>query len=270
VGFNQRDRRWAAHALGFGPHLGTIGAYGCVLSTAASIAKLAGVDTDPPRLDEAFIRHGSIFERDPTGTFDFLPDNSLTKLMPERFQWLGSYRGLRSDLIARSLPTPDVYVELHISTHAVPTHRVYVWSGRHGTYLVDDPWGRLNAAKSVVHPLADYGGAAAVAKTILQRALSPAPKPDFKPLIAPRHPPQPKPPDPLVPDEPLAFYLFVQASGQIAPEPPPSAQTTYLSCAKTLANEWVADRPGGTVLAVLDADGTQVYVAASTPNPFTA
>ena len=270
MGFNQRDRRWAAHALGFGPHLGTIGAYGCVLTTAASIAQLSGVDTDPGRLDDAFVSHGSIFERDPTGTFDFLPDDSLTRLHPDRFRWLGSYRGLRSDLVDRSLPTPDVYVELHISTHTVPTHRVYVWSGHHGNYLVDDPWGRLNAAKSVVHPLADYGGAAAVTKTILQRALTPAPKPDFKPLVAPLHPPQPEAPDPPVPDEAQAFYLFVQVSGQIAPEPPPPAQTTYLSCARTLANDWVADRPSGTVLAVFDVDGRQVYVAASTPDPFTA
>lgn len=253
--------------MGFGPNLGTIGACGCVLTTAASIARLSGIDTDPPRLDEAFIRHSAIFERDPTGTFDFLPDNSLAKLFPDRFRWLGSYPGLRSDLIDRSLPTPDVYIELHISTPVVPTHRVYVWSGAQGKYRIDDPWGGLNAQKSVVHALADYGGGHAVAKTILQRAIAPALKPAFAPIAPPKSPPQPKSPIPSIPDEPRDFYLFIQQSGEIGDDPVPPAQTTYLSCAKTLANDWVADKPSGTLLEVVDVEGEHVYQAASTPKP---
>jgi len=271
MGFSQRDPRWINHTLGFGPALGTIGQYGCVLTTAASIARLAGIDTDPARLDQAFVGAvgPSIFQKDPTGTSDFLPDNSLARLMPDRFEWRGSFRGLRSDLIDKALPSPDVYSELHISTHSVPTHRVYVWSGKNGNYRIDDPWGRPNAKTSVVHALADYGGAAAVTKTILTRFKTPALKPAFHAVRQPANPPAPIPPDPPIPDETEQLYRFVLREGDTSDEPLPPDETTFLSCAETAANDWVADKPRGTVLRVLDADGKRVHQAVAIGIPLT-
>lgn len=268
MGFSQRDPRWINHTLGFGPALGTIGQYGCVLTTAASIAKLAGFDTDPARLDEAFVRHGAIFQKDPTGTSDFLSDDSLARLLPDRFEWRGSYRGLRSDLIDKFLPTPDIYSELHISTASVPTHRVYVWSGKNGKYRIDDPWGRPNVRSSVVHALADYGPGA-VAKTIFTRAKAAALKPVFHAVRQPANPPAPIPPDPPIPDETEHSFRFVLREGDSSDEPLPADETTFLSCAQTIANDWVADKPRGTVLRVLDGDGKLVYQAAAIGIPLT-
>ena len=265
MGFNQRDRRWRDHTLGTGPHIGTIGAYGCVLTTDASIARLAGVDTDPLRLNQEFINH-NIYFRDPTGTIDFLPDDALARLPSKRFKHEGTYPGLNVAKIDQALPTPDVYVELHITTHTVPTHRVYVWSGRHGAYRIDDPWGALNSKSSVVHALTDYGGAAAVKKTILIRALEPALKPEFEAVPQPAQPPAPETPDPLIPDEPEQLYRFV-VRGDVETEPPPTDEVTQLSIARTIADAWIVDKPRGTVLRVEDESGLLVYHAAAVGGP---
>jgi hypothetical protein len=268
MGFNQRDRRWRNHTLGTGPHIGTIGAYGCVLATSASIAKLAGVDTDPLDLNQQFIDN-RIYFRDPTGTIDFLPDDALARLPSKRFKHEGTYPGLNVAKVDGALPTPDVYVELHIATSRVPTHRVYVWSGRHGVYRIDDPWGGLRSTSSVVHALNDYGGAAAVKKTILIRALRPALKPQFAARRQPAEPPSPETPDPPIPDEPERFYRFVIRGGVAIDEPPPADEVTQESIARTIARDWVADQPKGTVLRVEDTYGNLVFNATAIGIPVT-
>jgi hypothetical protein len=239
-----------------------------VLTTSASIAKLAGVDTDPLRLNQEFINN-HIYFRDPTGTIDFLPDDALARLPSERFKHEGTYRGLNVARVDEALPTPDVYVELHLTTHTVPTHRVYVWSGHDGVYRIDDPWGGLNSTSSVVHALADYGGVAAVKKTILIRALRPALKPQFEAIAQPPEPPAPETPDPLIPDEPEQLYRFVVRGGAEIEEPPPAEEVTQESMARTIARDWIADKPRGTVLRVEDAEGHLVFNATSIGIPLT-
>ena len=75
MGYSQRDPRWRNHPLGYGPLLGTIGDYGCFDTTLAMVATWAGWKTNPAQLDEAMVAHGGIFQKDPTGTFDYLPDD---------------------------------------------------------------------------------------------------------------------------------------------------------------------------------------------------
>jgi len=61
----------------------------------------------------------------------------------------------------------------------------------------------------------------------------------------------------------MAFYSF-------DPDPPddlhPADEVTTLSDAMQLANDYVADKPADTVIAVRDANGSQVYQAAATPS----
>jgi hypothetical protein len=60
----------------------------------------------------------------------------------------------------------------------------------------------------------------------------------------------------------MAFYSFV-------PDPPddthPADEVTTMADAMQLANDYVADKAPGTVIAVCDSDGNRVYLAAATP-----
>ena len=77
--YSQRDPRWAGHALGWGPALGTIGGYGCYVTVLAMIAKACGYPHTPATLD-ALLTTRHLFMRDPTGTFDLLPDRAAGTL----------------------------------------------------------------------------------------------------------------------------------------------------------------------------------------------
>ena len=171
MGYSHRDPRWRNHPLGYGPALGTIGEYGCFDTTLAMVATWGGWKVNPAQIDEAMVAHGGIFQRDPTGTFDYLPDNALARLWPKRFAWVGSWAGLRSDLIARALPTPDKYSMLFIHSAAVPMHFVPVVGGSPRNWKIDDPW------DNVVKYLNNSYGAGSISKTIIVQALKPVAKP---------------------------------------------------------------------------------------------
>lgn len=162
--YSQRDPLYANHPLGWGPALGKIGPYGCLNTCFAIIAKDCGFDYNPATIDELFTAK-QIFVREPTGTYDLLPDNALDLAFPGRFQ-TNAYGGFRSDLIAQALPTPDTYIILWISTGAVPTHFVIGYNAA-GTQIAD-PW------TGAVGSLAGYGGPGAVHKTLTIKSL-PAP-----------------------------------------------------------------------------------------------
>ena len=237
MGYSQRDPRWSNHSLGYGPRLGTIGAYGCFDTTLAMVATWAGWPTNPAQMDEALVAHGGIFLRDPTGTFDYLPDNAIALLWPDRFAWVGSWAGLRSDLIAAALPTPDRFVMLFIHSAAVPMHFVPVVGGSPANWTIDDSWDDVNK-----HLNESYG-AGSISKTIIVRALKPAAKPV---QTAPNPPPLDTAPavPVFVPPEPMALYSF-------RPDPPddlhPADQVTTLADAKSQADTYQATHPGSSI-----------------------
>ena len=177
--FSQRDPRWRGHPLGWGPALGTIGDYGCFDTVLAMIAHDRGaLGANPASLDELFTAQ-KVFVRDPTGTFDLLPDNALDRVYPAGFQTAG-YAGYRADLIALAVASPDTYAVLWISTPSVPTHFVIAWS-KDGRYIAD-PW------TGQVGLLAGYGGPAAIHKTLMIRRLPAAAPPAVvvaPPAVAP-------------------------------------------------------------------------------------
>jgi N-acetylmuramoyl-L-alanine amidase len=179
--FSQRDPRWSGHALGWGPALGTIGAYGCFDTCYAMVAFDNGLGYTPATIDDLFTAKG-IFVRDPTGTYDFLPDNAMDVTFPGLFH-TDVYGGYRGDLIASAVPSPHTYALLWISTAAVPTHFVIAYSAD-GKYIAD-PW------TGQVGTLAGYGGPAAIHKTILVTYIPPAPVPAPVPAPAPAPTPPP-------------------------------------------------------------------------------
>ena len=249
--YSQRDPRWANHPLGWGPALGTLGQYGCFDTVLAMIANDSGHQVDPASLDDLFTA-AHIFVREPTGTYDLLPDDALPKVYPGEYQE-SSYWGWRGDLVGTAVPSPNTYAILWISTASVPTHFVLAYSADGKS--IADPWtGRVGT-------LAGYGGSAAVHKTILVTHV-----PRGAPPANPAQPATSTPPaassTPLPTPPPMAFYSFV-------PDPQddthPADEVTTMADAMQLANDYVADKPPGTVIAVCDSDGNRVYLAAATP-----
>jgi hypothetical protein len=238
MGYSQRDPRWRNHALGFGPALGTIGQYGCFNTTLAMVATWAGWKINPAQIDEAMVAHGGIFQRDPTGTFDYLPDNALARLWPQRFAWVGSWPGLRSDLIGAALPTPDQYVMLYIHSAAVPMHFVPVVGGSAANWKIDDPW------DDVVKFLNSSYGAGSISKTIIVRALKAAAKPR-DPVVQPQAAAVAPPvPTVIVPPDPMMRYTF-------RTEPPddlhPIDQVTTLAGARSQADSYASTHPESSI-----------------------
>ncbi len=193
---------------------------------------------NPAEIDEAMFAHGGIFQRDPTGTFDYLPDDALARLWPERFAWVGSWAGMRSDLIAAALPTPDKYAMLCIHSAAVPMHFVPVVGGGAKNWKINDPW------DNVVKYLNGSYGASSISKTIVVRALNPAARP----------------PDPMVPKERADIAARVSvvavppepmALDSFRPEPPddlhPIDQVTTLAGAKGLADAYALTHPQSSI-----------------------
>lgn len=215
--YSQRDPRWSSHPLGWGPALGTIGAYGCFDSVLAMIATACGYILNPAQLDQA-LTAAKLFVRDPSGTYDLLPDNALAQLFPTAFQ-VSSYAGLRGDLVAAALPSKDTYAVLWISTAAVPTHFVLAYSVGPNWYIAD-PW------TGAVGRLGGYGGPGAVHKTILVRHLpppsTPTPPPHPAPVQLPAqvNPPIVSPP-PLPPPTPPGGTTPVASNPTPAPAPTP-------------------------------------------------
>lgn len=217
------------------------------------IANDSGHPNDPASIDDVFT-NGHVFLREPTGTFDLLPDNALAAVYPADYQSI-AYWGWRGDLVAMAIPTPNIYAVLWISTASVPTHFVLAYSadGR----LIADPWtGRVGA-------LLGYGGPGAVRKTLLiTRLPRPAPPPSPPPAsVPPVPPPAPVEPVPPPPPPPMALYTFV---ADPADDLHPPDQVTTLADAIELANEYVANQPAGAVLMVRDDSGNQVYQAGGT------
>jgi hypothetical protein len=262
--YGQRDPRWANHPLGWGPALGTLGQYGCFDTVLAMIANDSGHQVDPASLDDLFTA-AHIFVREPTGTYDLLPDDALPKVYPGDYTE-SSYWGWRGDLVGTAVPSPNTYAILWISTASVPTHFVLAYSADGKS--IADPWtGRVGT-------LAGYGGSAAVHKTILVTHVpggappaTPAqPATSTAPATIPAEPANTTPPAadsiPLPTPPPMAFYAFVT-------DPPddthPADEVTTLADAMQLANDYVADKAPGTVIAVCDSDGNRVYLAAATP-----
>jgi hypothetical protein len=202
MGYSQRDPRWRNHKLGYGPALGTIGEYGCFDTTLAMVATWAGWKINPAQMDEALVAHGGIFQRDPTGTFDYLPDNALARLWPKRFAWMGSWAGLRSDLIGPALRTPDKYAMLFIHSATVPMHFVPLVGGSSKNWKIDDPW------DDVVKYLNNSYGAGSISKTIIVRALKPVVKPPAPAVSRGPVVTAPALPVLIVPLEPMALYAF--------------------------------------------------------------
>lgn len=243
--FSQRDPRWMNHALGWGPALGTIGLYGCLDTVFAMIANDAGHASNPASIDELFTAK-QIFVRESTGTYDLLPDNALVRAWPDRFALVADAAGFRADLIASAVPSPDTYAYAWISTAAVPTHFVLMYS-KDARYIAD-PWtGRVGT-------LAGYGGPGAVHKTVLVKALPAVPA---APAPTPLPPPTPIPlPTPI----PEAFYSF-------NPTPPddlhPPDGVMSFATARDLADAYAAGHPGGLGprIRVWDERGITVYEA---------
>jgi len=222
VPYSQRDPLWAGHTLGWN-HPGTIGAYGCVVTVKAMIATFAGYPITPPKLNDAFVLK-KIFTQDPTGTYDFLPDNALALLWPTRFAHVGSYAGLRNDLISAALPTPNLYAEAHIHSATVPTHRVWIIGGINGDWTILDPWDKR------VKKLSAYGGPSAISKTIITKEL-PQPvtvKPAPVPVVAPPIDPAPIVVASPVPPEVIPTQPTVTPPETYSPPAPPELFWRYL------------------------------------------
>ncbi len=240
--YSQRDPRWSSHALGWGPKLGTIGEYGCLDTVDAMIATDSGHPLNPAQMDDAFTA-AHIFVKDPTGTYDLLPDNALALAFPGRYT-VQSFAGFRGDLIKTAVPSAHTYAVLWISTAAVPTHFVIAWTA--DASAIADPW------TGTAHALADYGGPAAVHKTVLVTASAPAPPVPPAPVPVPTPPPAPAPPP-----QPQAFYSFhVSPSSDL--HPPDGVMT--LATAQALAEAYVEANPGSSC-AVWAGTGVTVYEA---------
>jgi hypothetical protein len=256
MNYSQRDPRWSGHPLGYGGAVGTIGEYGCLDSTWADIATWAGHVINPAQLDDAMVAHGGIFIRDPTGTYDFLPDSALELMWPAWFKWLGSWGGYRTDLIGAALPTPDQYSAIALAASGGRTHFAPIVAPG----VIGDPWTGYNTNLT-----AYINTGWSVVRTIIVRALPPPPPPKPAPAPPPPTPdpvPTPPPTPEPVPVEPMIFIGF-HAEPVSDLHPPDGVMT--LSEARTEANEWVANTTWPQKLMVEDADGNVLYQAAATP-----
>ncbi len=202
--YSQRDPKYASHVLGWGPLLGTIGQYGCYDTVCAMIAASAGVASDPVSFDMLATSRGE-FLRDPTGTYDFLPDNALDIAFPGRFHTT-YFPGFRADLIAAAIPRPNQYAYGHIVTASVPTHFVWFMD----TLREADPW------YGSIGPLSGYGGPTAIQKTYIVDFIPLPPPPAIaepSPVVVPSPTPVPLPTPPPVTLPPFVPVKYSVVSG---------------------------------------------------------
>jgi hypothetical protein len=241
--FSQRDGRWAAKELGWGPPGATIGLYGCLETDFAAIANDSGHAGDPASIDDALIAR-QIFIRDPDGSgdYDLLPDNALDLLFSGAYE-TRHVSGFDAAGIGPAVNSPDTYVILWIATAAVPTHFVIVWSAD-GT-LIADPW------TGKVATLAGYGGPGSVHKTTYVKHLpTPGPVPGPSPTPLPLPTPVPVP------------HFYVEDDKDVVLLPPQSS----LDVAKVKADELARANPGRTY-DVEDDTEKVVYQAFIDPGP---
>jgi hypothetical protein len=231
--YSQRDAKWKDHALGWGPHLGTIGMYGCFETTFAAILTATGHDFTPATLDELLTKK-KMFLREQSGTFDLLANNTLDRLFPGEYK-TSRATGFDAPGIGKAIPSPDTFTVLFISTGRVPTHFVLAWPPD-GTRIAD-PW------TGTVVSLAGYGGTAAVKETIFIRHFTPHPRPQPAP-------PPPPPPlaDPLpVPTEPVVdFFSFFTGTASH-----PLDTFTTEAHAITLAVNWSSENESQAIKVFL-------------------
>lgn len=202
--YSQVDAQWRNHVLGYGGKPGTIGLYGCYVTVAAMIAKACGFNYTPATLD-SLASAKKVYVRDPSGTYDFLPDNALDLLFPGRFKTY-AYDGYRADLIAKALPSKNSFAYVHIVGFSpgwginILTHYVLMWS----TALVADPQG------GIVRNLVNWYGPKTVVKTYIATFV-PVPVPVVLPPVVVVTSPVPPPP------------VVVVAPAPPAPDPVPPA-----------------------------------------------
>jgi hypothetical protein len=170
---------WQNKILGHGGSPGTIGQYGCYVTSWADVATWGGYPTDPGQMDDLFNAAG-IFVSEADGTFDMMPgdDAALPQLWPARFAMVGHWGGRRDDLIAAALPTPDQYTVLSLAWPG-HTHFVPVVGGSGPDWLIGDSW------DGVTKHLSAYG-LGTVTKTIIVRALPKGPDPALAAAAAAR------------------------------------------------------------------------------------
>jgi hypothetical protein len=147
------------------------------------VAYDVGLGYRPDTLDNLFTAK-AIFVRDPTGTYDFLPDNAMDKAFPGKFKTT-IYSGFNVGAIATAVASKYSYALLWISTASVPTHFVIAASTSGGTII--DPW------YGAYGTLGGYGGPGAVHKTIIVTYIPPAPAPAPVPVPVPTPAPTPAP-----------------------------------------------------------------------------
>lgn len=197
--YSQINAAWRNHVLGYGGVPGTIGAYGCYLTVCAMIAKACGFNYTPPTLD-ALATAKKVYVRDPSGTYDFLPDNALDKLFPGRFKTV-AYAGFRKDLVDAAIPSKNSFAYLHIVGYSplwrmnIATHYVLCWS-KGPNFLIADPQG------GAVRNLAASYQLGSVVKTHIVTYIPPVPPVVVLPPPAVVVPPVVIPPVVVVPPSP--------------------------------------------------------------------
>lgn len=202
--FSQIDAAWRNHVLGHGGRPGTIGDFGCYVCTCATIATACGLHSAPPAID-ALADRRNVYRIDPSGTYDFFPDNPLDLLFPGRFKTY-AYAGYRTDLIAKALPTKNSFAYVHIRGWSplwkmqIATHFSMMWANGQ---LADSEGG-------VVRNLVGAYGPGTVDRTYITTfippapvviVVPPAPTPPPAPIVVPP-PPAPLPINPLPPVDP--------------------------------------------------------------------
>jgi hypothetical protein len=198
VVYGQRDPAWSAQRLGEGQ--GTIGLYGCYLTSYSTIAKRHGFDFDPPTLNGLFLSHHVYVEG------NLLTDSALAQVCPGvQYVTTIPYETIAADLIKlKNLledPEVDVIVELdfdHDVANGVQTHFMPIDSCDGLMPVGADPW------YEEIAPLAkNYGPdpGLVIQKYVVYRG----------PLPAPVSPPDPVPVDTAPPAE--------DSSGDVPPPP---------------------------------------------------
>lgn len=208
--FSQVDPRWTNHVLGYGGHPGTIGQYGCYVTTCATIAHACGILAYPSGID-VLAKAKKVYKVDPTGTYDFFPDNPLDLLFPGLFKTV-AYPGYRADLIAKALPTKDTFAYVHIRGFSpgwgidIKTHFSLMWANGQ---LADSQGG-------VVRNLLKFYGVGTVDRTYITTFIPPVvvtkpigvPLPPSKPPVVVVVPPVVGPPTAL-PDPTFTFWQWL-------------------------------------------------------------
>jgi hypothetical protein len=139
--FSQRDPLWKDKKLGTST-VSTIGAYGCLLSCAATACCYFKKDTNPAQLNDEMVKHKGFYNG------SYWVWGGLTDIYPDiKFDWDVYSEGTCPDkpaplelidkLLAEKIP---VFVQVDFTPGgSVQEHWVLV-KGKEGDYIVQDPW----------------------------------------------------------------------------------------------------------------------------------